>query len=180
MAFMRQALTIPPVPETEEPVDSMSSPLFSFAVTQEAIYLTTNKDMARFPLSAIRRVALDPARGLPASTILNGVMFLILLTGVMIRLSRMSETWGLVLYFLLAITYISSLVPIMRGYRGRYRLRVDLSPDFAASSNDFEPPPEAVVSPKKKAAALEAQTRFLDACKRVGLWVIDNRSPAGP
>jgi hypothetical protein len=177
---VRQALKALSVPETEESIDSMSSPFFSFAVTKEAVYLTTNKDVARFPLSAIRRVALDPARGLPAGTVLNGATAFMLLTGVILHLSRLSETWELIAYFLLATTYISSLVPMMRGYRGRYRLWVDLSPDFAASSNDFEPPPEAVASPKKKAAALEAQTRFLDACKRAGLWVIDNRSPTKP
>lgn len=175
MAFMLQALKLPPVPEAEEIIDSMSSDLFSFAVTRKAVYLTTNKDVARFPLSAIRRVALEPARGLSGSMILNSLPFPIFLMTTFVYSTKI----GQLSHVLVGILFLSPFVSMVRGYRGRYRLWIDLSPDFAASSNEFEPPPEAVASPGKKAAALEAQTRFLDACRRVGLWVADSRLPAG-
>jgi hypothetical protein len=176
MAFVRQALKLPPVPETEEIIDSMSSDLFSFAVTKEAVYLTTNKDMSRFPLSAIRRVTLDPARGLTAGIALSIFVTIIYTTILTVDFLNHRQP---ALRFILVTACIFFIVQMVRGFRGRYRLWIDLLPGFAANLNDVEPSPEMVTSAKNKAAALEAQTRFLAACKRVGLWVADNRLPAG-
>jgi hypothetical protein len=174
MAFLsQQFVKVPPVAKTEEILDSMSANFFSFAVTREALYLMTWKEMDRFPLSSIRRVALDPARGFSIHLVVYGLISLVFVTGSLLHWSTGKSSW------FLAIMYTFIFAQMVWGYRGRYRLRIDLSPGFASNLTGVEPSPASMISAKQKAAALEAQMRFLDACKQAGLLVIDNRSPDG-
>lgn len=172
------------VPETEELIDAVPkrrsfSDTFCFGVTREAIYLATRKKgfvlrepfgTTRIPLSSIRGVTLYPARAARVYIVLYSlfaffpvaVVFTEFLRGGKLSLFRL----------FLAAAYMYSLACIILGPRGRYRLRIDTWPQPL----DLEPQQESIISAEAKAAALEVQMRFLDACRRAGLLVIDSRA----
>jgi len=183
------------VPASEELIDLVPFPelknsrwysysarfAFAFAVTKEAVYLATRKkgfvirdpfETTRVPLSTIRGVSLEPAPILTANMAFWLLLTLLYGLGPMVHFAREREWHGDIFY--LAPLILISLVPIISGSRGRYRLRIDtfLSPETL----DFWPRPEQVSSAQKKTEALEAQIRFLDACRRVGLSVADSRT----
>ena len=175
------------VPDTEELIDSgpkraLISDSFSFAITKEAVYLATRKkgfllrkpfETTRYPLSSIRGVALYPARvPIPRIAIWTLIVFslsLALLTDVV-----NSREWQFGLLFL-TVVYMKSLVGMILGPRGRYRVRVDVEP----KPLDFQPRLESIISAEAKAAELEVRTQFLDACRRAGLSVVDSRESFG-
>lgn len=174
MAFLYPAEKLPPVAKSEKILDSMSSYLFSFAITKEAVYLRSGGNLGRFPRSAIRKVTLDPARERPGAMIICGLISLALGIGIWLRWPTSLFQWSM------AILSISFFVLAMRRDRGGwYRLWIDLAPGFPTNFNSVEPLSGSRISAKEQAAALEAQMRFLEACQRVGLRVIDNRAPVG-
>ncbi len=185
MAFLRQPVALD-VPEGEAligsgPKRALSSDSFSFAVTQEAVYLPVRKkgftlrdpcETLRVPLSAVRGVTLSPARASTERIVLGAVvagLFLLVLIGHVLR----DKGWKFELLLAVFWTYI--FISTLLGPRGRYRVRVD----GGAQPLDFEPHVAVMISAKAKAAELEVQTRFLEACRRAGLAVVDSRvSPA--
>jgi hypothetical protein len=172
------------IPETEELIDAVPkrrpfSDTFCFGVTKEAIYLATRRkgfvlrepfETTRIPLSSIRGVALYPAPAAKAYIVLYSL--LAFLTAALVLSEFLREGELSLGRLFLAAAYMYLLVCIVLGPRGRYRLRIDTWPQPL----DLEPRQESIISAKAKAAALEAQTRFLDACHRAGLLVIDSRA----
>jgi len=167
------------VPETEELIGavprrrSFSDP-FCFAVTKEAVYLATRKkgfvlwepfETTRVPLASIRGVALYPARAAAGRIVLYSLLASLLAAGVLADFLR-GRNLSFSLLFM-TVVFMGSLIRIILGPRGRYCLQVDIWPEPL----DFEPQLESVISAKAKAAELGIQTRFLDACQRVGLSV---------
>src|SRR5262245_8774224 len=129
MAFLYPAEKVPPVAKGEEILDFMSSSFFSFAITKEAVYLRSGDNLGRVPLSAIRRIALDPARGLPGNLIIVGLISLALAIGAWLHWPTRLLPWSL------TIIFTSYFVQAMRGYGGRYRLQIDLAPGFPTNFN---------------------------------------------
>lgn len=182
MAWVLQTTSLK-VPDTEVLIDSgpkqaLMSDSFCFAVTKEAVYLPARKkgfvlrdpfETTRVPLSAIRGVALHPARAATARIVTWTVIVLVLalafLTGTL-----KTRKWSFSLLFL-TVAYLYSLVGMIFGPRGRYRVQIDMWPQPL----EFAPRLESIISAEAKAAELENQTQFLDACRRAGLSVINCR-----
>ena len=173
------------VPESEELIDAVPkrrlfSDPFCFAVTKEAIYLPTLKkgfvlrepfETTRVPLSSIRGVALYPARAAMARIFLYSLFAFVPAALVVTDLLKDGRLPLFRLF--LAVGYMYSLVCMILGSRGRYCLRVDIWPQPLT----FEPQVESTISAKAKAAALEVQMRFLDACRRTGISAIETAQP---
>ena len=187
MAWVLQTASLK-VPDTEVLIDSgprqaLMSDSFCFAVTKEAVYLPVRKkgfvlrdafETTRVPLSAIRGVALRPARAVTTRIVTWTVIVLVLALAFLADTLK-TRKWSFGLLFL-TVVYLYSLVAMIFGPRGRYRVQIDMWPQPL----EFVPRLESIISSEAKAAELENQTQFLDACRRAGLSVINSRDSPTP